>query len=268
MAGLHSPSVDNYYIGKGIVLFQPEGTTQWYDLGNIPEIEFEPTIETLDHFSSREGVRTKDKTIVLERGGELTIVMEEFSARNLSFLLMGSVNLTDPALPSIEIFSQNVQSGALRFYGTNEVGPRWNLFFGKVDFVPSASFNPISEEWGQMEVTAQVAQSGGSFGTATLTNLNSNNRISEFVADPAVTVSGTPKVGQTLTANVGSFIGDPSPVITYQWEEAGVVIVGATNSTYVPVTGDIGSTISVVVTITNSLGTDFAESASTAPVVA
>ena len=41
------------------------------------------------------------------------------------------------------------------------------LDFPIVSLSPSASFSPISEEWGELEVTAEVlADSTGSFGTA------------------------------------------------------------------------------------------------------
>ena len=57
------------------------------------------------------------------------------------------------------------------------MGPRWDLDFYWVEFTPSGSFNPISDEWNQIEVTGEVlpAPAGdaneGKIGTATLTNL-------------------------------------------------------------------------------------------------
>ena len=70
------------------------------------------------------------------------------------------------------------------------------------------------------------------------------------------TISGTPTVGQTLTASPGGWDGNPSPTFTYQWLRNGVAITSpapAVNQSYLLVTADIGTnTISVRVTATNS----------------
>jgi hypothetical protein len=88
------------------------------------------------------------------------------------------------------------------------------------------------------------------------------------------TISGDAVVGETLTASNGTWSGT-NPVFTYQWQKCDANgtaaswanIAGATNSVYVPVTADIGSTLRVVVTGTNSRGSATKESSST-PVVA
>ena len=103
---LISPDADNYQVGKGIVSFKPEGAAQFIDLGNVAELEYTPSTEKLDHYSSRGGIRTKDKSIVQSRSGTLRILMEELTAQNLSMLLMGTIDdQTDPTKPSIDIFA-------------------------------------------------------------------------------------------------------------------------------------------------------------------
>lgn len=82
------------------------------------------------------------------------------------------------------------------------------------------------------------------------------------------TISGTAKVGQTLTAAVGTWTGTPGPAYSYQWKVAGVAVSGAVASTYVPKTADIGKTVTVTVTGTNVLGTDSATSVATSAVIA
>jgi hypothetical protein len=94
------------------------------------------------------------------------------------------------------------------------------------------------------------------------------------------TITGTPQVGQTLTADPGSWTNSPSS-FSYQWlrsqpaSQFGVPtllatsygqIVGATSSTYVLQAADIGQTIEVSVVATNGLGSGQALSAAT-PVV-
>ena len=79
-------------------------------------------------------------------------------------------------------------------------------------------------------------------------------------------ISGIAQEGQTLSANVGTWTH--SAVFTFQWKKDGSNIAAATEETYVPVTGDIGSTITVAVTATNSSGSATATSGGTADVIA
>jgi hypothetical protein len=158
-----SPDPENLQVGKGIVSFKPVGQPQFIDLGNVPELEYEPTIERLDHFTSRAGIRTKDKSVVIERGGTLRVLMEEITAFNLSMLLMGTVGNAGPnGEPSVDIFTADTLRGELKYVATNDVGPRWNLHFYNVEFAPSGSFNPISDEWNNIEVTGEVLQASES----------------------------------------------------------------------------------------------------------
>lgn len=81
-------------------------------------------------------------------------------------------------------------------------------------------------------------------------------------------ITGTAQVGQTLTASTGTWTGTPTPVLTYQWEDDGVPIVGATGATLLLLVAQLGGVITVVVTGTNPSGTDTAESLGTAAVIA
>lgn len=85
------------------------------------------------------------------------------------------------------------------------------------------------------------------------------------------TISGTPKVGQVLTANDGSWSGNPTGY-TYAWQrcDADVAtcanVVGATTKTYAVRLADLGYRLRVVVTARNAKGSDSASSAITAVV--
>ena len=86
------------------------------------------------------------------------------------------------------------------------------------------------------------------------------------------TISGTPQVGQTLTANTGGWSGTTPITYTYQWRRCDTgggncnPIGGANGSTYVLQSGDAGFTIRVDVTATNTAGSATATSAATAVV--
>lgn len=62
----------------------------------------------------------------------------------------------------------------------------------------------------------------------------------------SVTLSGTPKFGQPLTATVTG--AQTSAELTYEWKRGSTVISGATSSTYTLTQDDIGKTITVSVT--------------------
>lgn len=83
----------------------------------------------------------------------------------------------------------------------------------------------------------------------------------------AATVTGTAQVGQTLSVALGTWTGG-GITYTYQWQKSGANIAGATSPTYVPVVGDIGAPIRVLVTGTNSVGNAVRTTAATANVIA
>src|ERR1039458_6116001 len=86
---LLSPNIGNYYIGKGIVSIKLLGESVFTDCGNAPVFEFMAKVTNLDHYSSRTGVRVKDFTAVIEISGQLTMQLEELTARNMGFALLG-----------------------------------------------------------------------------------------------------------------------------------------------------------------------------------
>jgi hypothetical protein len=83
------------------------------------------------------------------------------------------------------------------------------------------------------------------------------------------TISGTAKVGQQLTADPGSWSGNPTS-FAYQWQrcDADVAtcsnLVGATGKTYVVQTAELGYRLRVMVTAKNAKGSATAPSAITA----
>ncbi|MBD0282193.1 MAG: DNRLRE domain-containing protein [Thermoleophilaceae bacterium] len=90
----------------------------------------------------------------------------------------------------------------------------------------------------------------------------------------APTVSGTPQVGQVLTAAPGSWSGTEPISYSYQWERCDSTgasctgIAGATATTYAIVSADLGSTLRVSVTASNASGSALASSAHTSAVTA
>jgi large repetitive protein len=77
-------------------------------------------------------------------------------------------------------------------------------------------------------------------------------------------ISGTPVDGQTLSVTTGVWSGSTPITYSYQWQRCNsagtscVNISGATTNTYTLVSGDVGGTIDVIVTATNSAGSSSA----------
>jgi hypothetical protein len=90
----------------------------------------------------------------------------------------------------------------------------------------------------------------------------------------APTISGAARSGITLRASTGTWTGSPTPSYTYQWEscdslgEGCLGISGATTTSYKLGAGEVGETLRVVVSATNSAGSASSTSAATPVVVA
>jgi hypothetical protein len=173
---LLSPNIGNYYVGKGIVSIQLLGETAFVDCGNVPQFEFQAKVTNLDHYSSRTGVRVKDFTAVIEISGSLTMQMEELTARNVGFALLGlPTGGPSPTPDSIDILGTPVIYGAVKFVGTNDIGPNWTVVFPLVKLSPSKAISLIANTWGTVDLEGDVLfdQRTGTFGTATVSLPNS-----------------------------------------------------------------------------------------------
>jgi hypothetical protein len=82
------------------------------------------------------------------------------------------------------------------------------------------------------------------------------------------TISGAGRVGQALTATTG--VWNPTGTYVYQWQRGAgngwFNITGGTGATYTPVAGDIGASLRVGVTATNSYGQTTVWSGAVGPV--
>lgn len=88
-----SPSTDNYTLGKGIVYFNQLVSTGVYagerDLGNAPAFAFNLALEKLEHYSSRGGLRAKDKEIISQISPGVSFTLDEINAENVKLLTLG-----------------------------------------------------------------------------------------------------------------------------------------------------------------------------------
>jgi GH25 family lysozyme M1 (1,4-beta-N-acetylmuramidase) len=137
----------------------------------------------------------------------------------------------------------------------------------------SETYIPVTDDVGHALVLGVTAQTAAGAAVAssppTVAVVAGGGSATRPAATSAPTVIGTAQAGQTLTTSVGTWTGAPTS-FAYQWRrcDAGggqcTAILGAATSTYTLSPGDIGSTISLVVTATGKGGSTSAPAATTA----
>ncbi len=167
------PDVLNYYIGKGALSIKLTGEGSFRLVGNVPELELIPEIETLEHVSSQSGVKTVDREVVLQKGGTVRIVLDEITAENLQLAMVGELTTNSAGDKEIDIMSLSELKGAVEFVGANDIGQQVDISLLSVDFSKGAPVNLISDEWGQIEITGKLLAVAGKFGTKTVRDVTS-----------------------------------------------------------------------------------------------
>ena len=165
-----SPNVQNYHIGKGIVSFKEAGSGSFVDLGNAPSFQYSPAVEKLEHFSSREGVKTKDFTAITQVGATITFTLDEITGHNLSFFALAEQGTDTDGNITLSGLSKTEFTGEIKVVGTNDIGQQVD-FLATVSFVPSGDFNFITDEdeFTVIEIEAEVQKdANGFFGVWTI----------------------------------------------------------------------------------------------------
>ncbi len=141
---------------------------------------------------------------------------------------------------------------------------QWNAGGTVISGATSSTYTLISSEVGDT-ITVTVTATN-SLGSTPATSNSVGPVTSGAPANTALpTISGTAQVGDTLTASTGTWTNSPTSY-SYQWNAGGTAISGATSSTYTLISSEVGNTITVTVTATNSLGSASATSSSFGPV--
>ncbi|MBT2552778.1 S-layer family protein [Arthrobacter sp. ISL-5] len=110
----------------------------------------------------------------------------------------------------------------------------------------ASTYRPVSTVVGKtLTVTVTGAKTG--YTTVAKTSAATLRVAAGTLTAPAPRITGTVRVGYTLTAVPGTW--GPAPVtLTYQWKANGIAITGATASTYKPVAAVRGKILTVTVT--------------------
>ena len=105
------------------------------------------------------------------------------------------------------------------------------------------------------KITFRVAASRPGYTTSVTTDVTAEVKPAPtFTTVPRPTISGTARVGSTLSLSRGTWAPSSTVTYSYQWSASGVPIEGATASKFVPQAAQRGKTISVKVTGTLQYG--------------
>jgi len=148
-----SPSTTLYTLGKGLLYVgEWSGATPPSTLnpvGNCPKFDCEVTEEILDHYSSMSGLRTKDKSVTLELGYNLTFDLDEVSVANLAMFLKATVS-GNQLLGN----TQTDKEYSIKFVSDNPVGPNETWVFHRCKLAPGGGMSLIGNEWMTMSFKA------------------------------------------------------------------------------------------------------------------
>lgn len=149
-----SPNIANYMIGKGILSIAKwtgASVGEYADVGNCPKFEYEMTEQTVEHFSSRAGLKEQDQETVIQSGYTVNFTLDEVSIENLRMFMKGTLSGSN-----ILYANQNVnQYYALKFISDNPVGPDQKYEFWKCKLTPNGAFSLISDEYTSMSFSGK-----------------------------------------------------------------------------------------------------------------
>lgn len=152
-----TPDVKNYSIPTGYATFKKVGDPDARDLGNIVDFKITNDVQKKEHFKSRGGRRSKDKTIVTQVGATITFTLDEITAENLAIFALGDISEDTDGVFEISGLTNTDFVGTLKIVGDNDVGTQvdWE---GVVSFNPSGDFNFIqdNDDYNTIAITADV----------------------------------------------------------------------------------------------------------------
>ncbi|UOR01471.1 S-layer homology domain-containing protein [Leucobacter allii] len=284
------------YVGVYLTLdVKQDGPVEGWQLGQDANVSFDPATGAWAVTDVPEGVYRLTINVSLPGNGsapgthqELTVdgdeavgttVITEEGRLRASIARCGWVNGDETAF-----YAKNVATGTV--YEAESAQSGWtepstacppevsygNYGFSGLpagDYIAYSVWNGNTQYYTGLDAPTAAAESGAlQFAVENWAGTGIQTLVFAPVASATPTISGTAKVGATLTASPGSW--GPAPVaLSYQWLRNGSAISGATSVGYTAVPADAGKTLSVRVTGTKTgYATVTKTSAATAAVAA
>ncbi len=173
-----SPNIGNYQVARGFISIMLEGESVFTDCGSVSEMTSLVKPTKLEHYNPRQGVQTKDLVVVTRLEATLTFVMEEITARNLAFAVLGSPTESPPGTYTVDMYTTPLIYASLLFTPTNVAGPKWSIEYPLVIITPNKVMELISKgsgAWTELSFDADVLRDPhtGQFGIFTSTDIAS-----------------------------------------------------------------------------------------------
>jgi RHS repeat-associated protein len=205
----------------------------------------------------------------LYAGGDFSTVALEEHPRFAGFV-KAPVNTAAPTLSGNAVTGQSltVSNGSW----DHEPGKYTYQWFRDGNAIAGATAQSYTLTAADLERGVHARVTASNVGGSAAANSNSVTVDGAPVNDSPPTISGAARDGQTLTADKGTWRARPAASFAYQWRRCDTVgancadIAGATGSTYGQTSSDVGKTIRVVVTGSNTHGSSSATSDKTAAV--
>lgn len=94
------PNTADYNLGRGILYAATlsngiPDASGWRDLGNSPQFNISNEVETLEHQSSRQGLKITDKEVTISQKINLAFQLDELNFQNIALLFSGGA-FTEP----------------------------------------------------------------------------------------------------------------------------------------------------------------------------
>lgn len=159
-----SPDISNYFEGKGVVSFTPDGGTK-RDLGNCLSFRVAPEFETKEHKNFRNGTTEIDVTSVSSKKGTVTLQLDEITPDNLAMFLFATQSTNSAGKQELSILAADTVKGEIELVGANDQGSKYTVTLPVVSFVPTGEFDFIGEDYGVIELVGTISSTGGVFGT-------------------------------------------------------------------------------------------------------
>lgn len=189
---------------------------------------------------------------------------------------------TGPTITSSDTVTQD-ENGELSHYLTANEAVTWSIS-GGVDAARFAISGNVKLTWAAngtqdyetplddnadniYAVIVRATNGGGFFSDQAIvvTVVDVLENVLSNISAPVL--SGTATVGQTLSCTTGSWSGEAPITYAYQWYRNDVAVLAATFATYPLTSADGGAVVHCRVTATNPLGSAFADSNVTDPVI-
>ena len=172
---------------------------------------------------------------------------------SINFSPTGAVTIAGTATEDQVLTASNTLVDADNIVGT--INYQWTRDGVNISGATSTTYTLVQADVAKaIKVVASYTDAGGALENVTSSATSAVSNVSHAVTG-AVTISGTAKEDQVLTASNNLADADGLGTISYQWTRGGVNISGATNSTHTLVQADVGKAIKVVASYTDGEGT-------------